>query len=165
MKYPEITCIDWAVKWLSLISTRSEQVSKICSIVKRSSHPMHIGGSSPFNKKEWVMKEWPMCNRAITVSSFLFVRGQTACCYLRPHSYYVCMQLLFKPGCPVSPLTMYPTIYHWGRRLFSDRIHFSAPGFSAWHSSNQGIPHLDDHLPVVNKLKCQSQVWTKTKRE
>ena len=23
------------------------------------------------------MKEWPMCNRAITVSSFLFVRGQT----------------------------------------------------------------------------------------
>ena len=37
---------------------------------------MHTGGSSPFNKKEWVIKEWPMCNRAITVSSFRFVRGQ-----------------------------------------------------------------------------------------
>ena len=50
--------------------------SRICSMVKRLSHPMHIGGSSPFNKKEWVRKEWPMCNRAITVSSFLFFRGQ-----------------------------------------------------------------------------------------
>ena len=59
---------DLAVKWLSLISIKSEQVSKICSNVKRLSHPMHIGGSSPFNKKEWVRKEWPMCNRAITVS-------------------------------------------------------------------------------------------------
>ena len=67
---------DLAVKWLSLISIKSEQVSKICSMVKRLSHPMHTGGSSPFNKKEWVRKEWPMCNRAITVSSFLFVRGQ-----------------------------------------------------------------------------------------
>ena len=43
-------------------------------MVKCWSHPMHIGGSLPFNKKEWVIKEWPMCNRAITVSSFLFVR-------------------------------------------------------------------------------------------
>ena len=68
---------DWAVKCLSLISTRPEQVSKICSIVKSSSHLMHIGGSSPFNKKEWVITEWPMCNWAITVSSFLFVWGQT----------------------------------------------------------------------------------------
>ena len=67
---------DLAVKWLSLISIKFEQASKICSHVKRLSHPMHIGGSSPFNKKEWVRKEWPMCNRAITVSSFLFVRGQ-----------------------------------------------------------------------------------------
>ena len=49
----------------------------MCSLVKRSSHPMHIGGSSPFNKKEWVIKDWPICNRAITVSSFLFVWGQT----------------------------------------------------------------------------------------
>ena len=61
---------DLAVKWLSLISIKSEQVSKICSMVKRLSHPMHIRGSSPFSKKEWVIKEWPMCNRAITVSSF-----------------------------------------------------------------------------------------------
>ena len=38
---------------------------------------MHIGGSSPFNKKEWVIQECPRCNWAITVSSFLFVRGQT----------------------------------------------------------------------------------------
>ena len=45
-------------------------------MVKRLSHPMHIGGSSPLNKKEWVRKEWPLCNRAITVSSFLFFRGQ-----------------------------------------------------------------------------------------
>ena len=45
-------------------------------MVKRLSHPIHTGGSSPFNKKEWVIKEWPMCNRALTVSSFLFVRGQ-----------------------------------------------------------------------------------------
>ena len=42
---------------------------------------MHIDGSSPFNKKEWVIKEWPMCSRAITVSSFLFVRGQTTHCF------------------------------------------------------------------------------------
>ena len=48
---------DLAVKWLSLISIKSEQVSKICSMVKRLSHPMHIGGSSPFNKKEWVRKK------------------------------------------------------------------------------------------------------------
>ena len=32
---------DLAVKWLSLISIKSEQVSKICSMVKRLSHPMH----------------------------------------------------------------------------------------------------------------------------
>ena len=70
-------CSDLAVKWLSLISIKSEQVSKICSMVKRLSHPIHIGGSSPFNKKEWVIKEWPMCNQATTVSSFLFVREQT----------------------------------------------------------------------------------------
>ena len=69
-------CSDLAVKWLSLISVKPEQESKICSIVKRLSHPMHTGGSSPFNKKEWVRKEWPVCNRAITVSSFPFVRGQ-----------------------------------------------------------------------------------------
>ena len=50
--------------------------SKICSMVKRLSNPMHAGGSSSFNKKEWVKKEWPMCNWAITVSSFLFFRGQ-----------------------------------------------------------------------------------------
>ena len=68
---------DLAVKWLSLISIKSEQVSKICSTVKRLSHPINIGGSSPFNKKEWVIKKWPMCNRAITVFSFLFLRGQT----------------------------------------------------------------------------------------
>ena len=43
---------DLAVKWLSLISIKSEQVSKICSMVKRLSHPMHSGGFSPFNKKE-----------------------------------------------------------------------------------------------------------------
>ena len=66
---------DLAVKWLSLISIKSEQVSKIYSTVKHLSHPIHIGGSSPFNKR--VIKEWPMCNRAITVSSFLFLRGQT----------------------------------------------------------------------------------------
>ena len=45
-------CSDLAVKWLSPISIKSEQVSKICSMVKRLSHLMHIGGSSPFNKKE-----------------------------------------------------------------------------------------------------------------
>ena len=67
---------DLAVKWLSLTSVKSEQVSKICSMVKCLSHPMHIGSSSPFNKKEWVRKEWPMCNQAITVSSFLFFQGQ-----------------------------------------------------------------------------------------
>ena len=43
---------DCAVKWLCLISIKPEQVSKICSIVKRSSHPIHTGGSSSFNKKE-----------------------------------------------------------------------------------------------------------------
>ena len=39
---------------------------------------MHTGGSLPFNKKEWVRK---MCNQAITVSSFLFVRGQDICSF------------------------------------------------------------------------------------
>ena len=67
---------DLAVKWLSLISIKSKQVSKICSMVKCLSHLMHIGSSSPFNKKERVRKEWPMCNWAITVSSFLFFQGQ-----------------------------------------------------------------------------------------
>ena len=43
---------DLAVKWLSLVSIKSEQVSKICSMVKRLSHPMHSGGFSRFNKKE-----------------------------------------------------------------------------------------------------------------
>ena len=75
------TCSDWAVKWLSLISIKPEQVSKICSKVKHSSHLMHTGSSSPFNEKEWVMKEWPICNWAITVSSFLFVWGQTIHCF------------------------------------------------------------------------------------
>ena len=67
---------DLSVSWLFLISIKSEQVSKICSMVKCLSHPMHIGGSSPFNKKEWVRKEWPMCNQASTLSSFLFFPGQ-----------------------------------------------------------------------------------------
>ena len=44
-------------QWLSyeglcLISIKSEQVSKVCLIVKSSSQPMHTGGSSPFNKNE-----------------------------------------------------------------------------------------------------------------
>ena len=43
---------DLAVKCLSLISIKSEQVSKICSMVKCLSHLMHIGSSSPLNKKE-----------------------------------------------------------------------------------------------------------------
>ena len=69
---------DLAVKWLSPISIKSKQVSKICSMVKHLSHPMHIGGSSLFNEKEQVIfLKRPMCNQAITVSSFLFVRGQT----------------------------------------------------------------------------------------
>ena len=73
LKCPGInnTGSDWAVKRLSLISVNSEHVLKICSVVNLSSNLMHIGGSSPFNKKEWVIKEWPMYNRAITVSSFL----------------------------------------------------------------------------------------------
>ena len=33
---------DLAVKWLSLVSIKSEQVSKICSMVKRLSHPMNL---------------------------------------------------------------------------------------------------------------------------
>ena len=65
---------DLVGKWLSYFN--KIRTSKICSMVKRLSHLMHIGGSSPFNKKEWVRKEWPMYNRAITVSSFLFVQGQ-----------------------------------------------------------------------------------------
>ena len=52
---------DWAVKWLSLISIKSEKVSKICFIVICWSHPMHTGGSSPFNKKEWVIKVSSFC--------------------------------------------------------------------------------------------------------
>ena len=44
---------DLAVKCFSHISIKSAQVSKICSMVKHLSDPMHIGGSSPFNKKEW----------------------------------------------------------------------------------------------------------------
>ena len=37
---------DLVVKWLSLISIKSEPVSKICSMVKRLSHPTHIGAVS-----------------------------------------------------------------------------------------------------------------------
>ena len=72
---------DWAVKRLYLISIKSEQVSKICLIVKSSSQPMHTGGSPPFNKEEWIIKEWPMCSQAITVSSALLVGGQTTHCF------------------------------------------------------------------------------------
>ena len=42
---------------------------------------MHTGSSSPFNKKESVIKEWPVWNQAITVSSFPFVWGQTTHCF------------------------------------------------------------------------------------
>ena len=45
---------DCAVKWLCLISIKSEQVSKMYAIVNLSLHAMHICGSSPFNKKERV---------------------------------------------------------------------------------------------------------------
>ena len=68
--------VQWFSCKVALSYFNKIRTSKICSMVKRSSHPMHIGGSSPFNRKEWVRKEWPMCNRAITVSSFLFFRGQ-----------------------------------------------------------------------------------------
>ena len=70
----------------------------MCSIVKRSSHPMHIGGSSPFNKKDWVIKEWPMCNLAITVSSVLFVRGQIMHCLKSIHILFI----LFSRNSPHS---------------------------------------------------------------
>ena len=67
---------DWAVKWLFLISIKSEQVSQMCSIVNCLSYMMHTGSSSPFNKQERVMQEWLMCNRRITDSSFSFVQGK-----------------------------------------------------------------------------------------
>ena len=45
---------DLAVKWLSLVSIKSEQVIKMCSTVNLSYHPMHTGGSSALNKRsEW----------------------------------------------------------------------------------------------------------------
>ena len=80
-------CSDWAVKWLFLTSVKSEQVSKTCSIVNLSSHPLHTGGSSPLNKKEWVIMEWPLCNRNITVSSFLncFTFGNICVVYPSTH--------------------------------------------------------------------------------
>ena len=87
---------DLAVQWLSLISINSEQV-KYAQWLNVLSHLTHIGGSSPFNKKESVMKEWPMCNQAITVSSFLFVWGQTK------HSFNIgnilCIWLMFSTCC------------------------------------------------------------------
>ena len=98
---------DLAVRWLSLISIKSKQVSKICSMVKGLSHPMHTGGSSPFNKKEWVIKEWPMCNRAITISSFLFVQGQTI------HSFNTgnILHNYFLGTHPIQPATVLIYIY------------------------------------------------------
>ena len=42
---------------------KSEQVSKVCSMLNFSSYPMHIYGSSPLNKKEWVIKEWQWTSR------------------------------------------------------------------------------------------------------
>ena len=52
------------MQWLSckvaLSHFNKTWTSKICSQVKHSSHLMHTGGSSSFNKKEWVMKEWPI---------------------------------------------------------------------------------------------------------
>ena len=41
---------------LSLVSIKSRKVSKMYFIVKRPLNPMHTGGSSPFNKKEWVIQ-------------------------------------------------------------------------------------------------------------
>ena len=64
------------LKGRSLASIKSEQKSKIYSIVSKSSHGMHKDGSSPFNKVVGVMYEWLMCSREITVSSLLLVRGQ-----------------------------------------------------------------------------------------
>lgn len=46
---------DQAVKCRSFALNKLEQKSKIPSIVSHSSHGMHKGGYSPFNKKDWVM--------------------------------------------------------------------------------------------------------------
>ena len=67
---------DWAVKWLFLISIKSKPVSQTCSIVTCLSYTKHTSGSSPFNKQDWAIQEWPMCNRRIADSSFFFVQGK-----------------------------------------------------------------------------------------
>ena len=46
---------DWAVIWFSLVSIKSEQVSKMCFIVKSSWYPVYSVGFSPFIEKEWVI--------------------------------------------------------------------------------------------------------------
>ena len=62
-----------AVKWLSLISVKSEKVSKIWSVVKRLSHPMHTGGSSPLGREVGALQISIIIIIIIHVNQFLYL--------------------------------------------------------------------------------------------
>ena len=114
---------DWAVKCLSLVSIKSEQKGKISSTVIFLSHAKHTGGSSPFNKKEWVIEEWPMCIRDITVSSLLFVRRQVVQSF--KFGNYL-MQFVFRELIPLwLPKHQYMFVYTWFLRdeLYSEVLY------------------------------------------
>ena len=158
---------DLAVKWLSLISIKSEQVSKICSMVKRLSHPMHSGGFSPFNKKEWVRKEWPMCNRATTVSSSSFFRGQNIWDWdilydffsgnsshsdCHSSNIYLCVRG-FRSENGMSSTEMSPS-----RASLAAETAAEFPLMPTW----PGTQMKTISLPSLVSSVCNSKIWTKT---
>ena len=158
---------DLAVKWLSLISIKSEQVSKICSMVKSLSHPMHIGGSSPFNKKEGVRKEWPMCNRAITVSPFLFVREQDILLILG--IFYIFSRNSSHSDCHSSNIYLFVRGFRSENGMCSTAMSPSRASLAAESQCSRISPNAnmagnpdERSLPPLVISVYNSKIWTKT---
>ena len=119
-----------AVKRLPLVWTKSEQFSKMCFIIKRSSHSMHSGVSSPFNKKE----SWKNDQRAIRPSQSLLLclSEDKQCALLDLEILYV----IYCPGThPISEESVPSTAPLWKQRT---RLgHAGAVGIP----SNLSTPH------------------------
>ena len=78
---------------------------------------MHVGGSSPFNKKEWVIKEWPVCNRAITT----YTERNCFCAWawfwcLRWSVLWLAWRMWSSEGPPCCPAILAPS---WGHSMGS----------------------------------------------
>ena len=67
---------DLAVKWLSLGNKIGTSKSKYALWLNVYHIWCTLAVPHPSVKRNEYWKEWPMCNRAIRVSSFLFFRGQ-----------------------------------------------------------------------------------------